>query len=171
MAVPLPPIPDVERLEELAELLPGLEPEAVRLVAVLRDVARRIDRAAERDLAPSGLSEGRLRVLTKLKVAGGAVPHARVAEDVGVRAATLTGLVDGLVREDLVRRVDDPDDRRRVLLELTRKGRNLLARVLPPHLAGIRRVIEPLSAPERARLAELLEKVRQATTTWSESND
>ena len=169
--MPLPPIPELERLRELASLLPGLDPETVRVVAVLRAAARELDRAAERDLAGARLSEGRLRVLAQLRVADGPVVHSAIAEASGIRPATLTGLVDGLVRDGLAERVADTEDRRRVLLELTDKGGELLDEVLPGHLAGFRAAVEPLSPRERTTLVRLLEKVRAGTRNWKNDDE
>jgi DNA-binding MarR family transcriptional regulator len=49
-----------------------------------------------------------------------------LAEMLDVSPRTVTGLVDNLVRDGLVRRVDDPDDRRSVHAELTEQGRELV---------------------------------------------
>ena len=55
--------------------------------------------------------------------------HAATAA--GIAKATLTGVVDTLVRRDLVRRVRHPDDGRLVLLELTREGQRLARELVP----------------------------------------
>ena len=55
----------------------------------------------------------------------------QAAADAGIAKATLTGVADALVARGLVRRVEHPQDRRLVLLELTGTGRRLVRRVLP----------------------------------------
>ena len=60
-----------------------------------------------------GLSEGRFIVLFLLdSVPRGVAPN-KLAEQAGVTPATMTGLIDGLERDNLVNRQADPDDRRR----------------------------------------------------------
>jgi MarR family transcriptional regulator, organic hydroperoxide resistance regulator len=65
------------------------------------------------------------------------VLHARrietrhAAAEAGIAKATLTGVVDTLVGRGLVRRLDHPDDRRLVLLELTRSGHRLVRKLIP----------------------------------------
>jgi DNA-binding MarR family transcriptional regulator len=53
------------------------------------------------------------------------------AEQAGIAKATLTGVVDTLVRRGLVRRVRHPADGRLVLLEMTRSGQRLVRDLLP----------------------------------------
>jgi MarR family transcriptional regulator, organic hydroperoxide resistance regulator len=55
----------------------------------------------------------------------------RAAKRAGIAKATLTGVVDTLVRRGLVRRAPHPDDGRLVLLELTRRGQRVLRDLLP----------------------------------------
>ncbi|HEY3962815.1 MAG TPA: MarR family transcriptional regulator [Gaiellaceae bacterium] len=52
-----------------------------------------------------------------------------LADKLAVSRPTVTGVVDGLVARELVTRVHDPVDRRRVSLDLTEEGRTLLAGV------------------------------------------
>lgn len=49
----------------------------------------------------------------------------------GIAKATLTGVVNTLVRRNLLRRVQHPDDGRLVLLEVTPRGKRLLRDILP----------------------------------------
>jgi len=53
------------------------------------------------------------------------------AEQAGIAKATLTGVVDTLVRRGLVRRDRHPEDGRLVVLELTRRGQRLIQQLLP----------------------------------------
>jgi len=46
-----------------------------------------------------------------------------IAEALGVSAGTATRVVDNLVRDDLVERIGDPDDRRKVYVRPTESGR------------------------------------------------
>jgi MarR family len=71
----------------------------------------------------------------------------------------MTHLVDRLERDGLVERVADPDDRRGLLVGLTRKGRALVSRVGPSHLENERRLLAALTEEEQAELARLLRKL------------
>ena len=50
-----------------------------------------------------------------------------LASNMKVSMPTISGIVDRLVRAGFLRRVEDPHDRRQVVVELTSKGRALIA--------------------------------------------
>lgn len=55
------------------------------------------------------------------------VTMGRICEALGVSAGTATRVVDNLVRDGLVERADNPDDRRSVCVVPTAKGRKAIA--------------------------------------------
>jgi long-chain acyl-CoA synthetase len=75
-------------------------------------------------LAPFELSIAQYRVLAVL--GGGAAASSAVAERLAVSPPSVTAVVDGLVARELVTRTPDPTDRRRLTLELTPAGHELL---------------------------------------------
>lgn len=109
-------------------------------------------------LGRDGLTWTAFAVL-RLIWAGDRVETRQVAADAGIAKATLTGVVDALVARDLVRRLDHPEDRRLVLLELTGPGRRLIRRVLPAVRAEEEYALAPLSPNQVAQLGNLLTRV------------
>jgi long-chain acyl-CoA synthetase len=92
-----------------------------------RGAGRAIARLAkhlEHGLAPVDLSVPQYRVLALL--AGGPAASSWLADRLTVSPPSVTAVVDGLVGRDLVVRIPDPSDRRRLNLELTEAGRRLL---------------------------------------------
>jgi DNA-binding MarR family transcriptional regulator len=91
---------------------------------------RRILRAAEfasRDLARrSGLTPSQVVVL-QIVSRGGEVGAGAISERAQLSQATVTALIDKLEERSLVKRRRDPDDRRRVSVEVTAEGRAVLA--------------------------------------------
>jgi DNA-binding MarR family transcriptional regulator len=72
-------------------------------------------------LARDGLTVSRTRVLWELRHRG-PVPQRVLADALGVRARTVTGLVDGLVATGFVTRQPHPTDRRAALVTFTPRG-------------------------------------------------
>src|SRR2546430_14706119 len=71
-----------------------------------------------------GLSEGQYQILVRLHhTPSGRMTMGDLPETLDVSPRTVTGLVDNLERDGLVKRVDDPGDRRTVQAELTDQGR------------------------------------------------
>lgn len=81
----------------------------------------RLIRAEMRGATGSGVSVPQLRALLAVRRQPGTNLSA-VAEHLGVGLASASTLVDRLVRQGLLTRVQDPDERRRVRLELTAEG-------------------------------------------------
>ncbi|HEX5541131.1 MAG TPA: MarR family transcriptional regulator [Micromonospora sp.] len=76
-----------------------------------------------------------------------------------VGSPALTNRVDHLVRQELVTREVDPNNRRRLLITLTEKGLELVDRVVEGHLANERRLLVALDAEECHELNTLLRKL------------
>jgi len=83
-----------------------------------------------------------------------------VADRLGTALSTTSGVVDGLVQQDLLERGEDPSDRRQVLVRVTRRGHEtledfhdmgrtrfveLLDRIKPEDLATINHAIDLLA--------------------------
>ncbi|HWA86136.1 MAG TPA: MarR family winged helix-turn-helix transcriptional regulator [Opitutus sp.] len=76
-----------------------------------------------------------------------------LAERLRVRHHSAVGLVDRLVRRQLVRRRPSQTDRRRVHVMLTARGEALIARLSAAHLAELRQI-----GPELRRLIDSMPK-------------
>ena len=87
---------------------------------------------------------------------------AALADESGVTRATMTGLLDTLEKDGVIRREADRHDRRTVLVRLTETGRALLERMLPDYFECVGRIMAPLNATERRQLVALLQKIQQS---------
>src|SRR6266481_6391309 len=100
-----------------------IEPGTEALAAV-RILGKKLHAGMERWADRFGLSEGRFQILVRLHhQPSGRFAMGELAEMLDITPRTVTGLVDNLERDGLVRRVDDPSDRRSVYAELTEQGR------------------------------------------------
>src|SRR4051812_27040826 len=86
----------------------------------------------------------------------GMMPQVALAEGLGQHAAGISRLVDDLVRERLVSRKKAVNDRRVVLVKLTRKGRSRLEAGRPLVEDAVEQVLEPLDRDDRRALRNLL---------------
>jgi DNA-binding MarR family transcriptional regulator len=116
-------------------------------------------RAAEEDKA-AGLSRARLSALSVV-VFRGPLTLGELATAEGVRSATMTGIVNGLERDGLVRRRPHGRDRRAVNIEATASGRKLLERARASRIERIASRMDDLSEDDLEllrRAAELLDE-------------
>lgn len=109
----------------------------------------------------AGLSEGKFSLMMSLRDAGHPVSTGRLAAHLGVSDATVSVMVKRMLAEEtpLIARYADPDDRRAVLVGLTKAGEALLDRHLPDHFARIAEFSAPLNAEEREQLVALIKKL------------
>ena len=125
-------------------------------------LAATIDRECAALLAPHGLSESRFIVLFLLDAARDGLAPNVLADQAGVTRATMTGLLDGLEREEFVERRSDGSDRRALLIVLTRKGKQTAKKVVDQHERWISGLFGGLSAAERRQLADLIDKAARS---------
>jgi DNA-binding MarR family transcriptional regulator len=119
--------------------------------------ARRARGRAARDPSPDGLSLARYNLLEPLS--SGPRTNRELAEQAGISAPTATRMVDGLLQRGLVTRIDDPIDRRAVVISLTEDGRAALARKQREYAARRRRIAEALDPHEQRVATDLLRRL------------
>jgi len=83
-------------------------------------------------------------------------------EFLGMSPRNMTVLVDGLEKENLVRRVAHPKDRRITLVELTAAGKQVAEKELGASQLAAAALFNDLTAAEREELLRLLDKVADA---------
>ncbi|HXC03067.1 MAG TPA: MarR family transcriptional regulator [Opitutaceae bacterium] len=176
-------LPRYECLLEAAKKFPDLDPSACDVFLNLLRTGDEVFHVTESNYASHGLSQGRFGVLMLLKkrsasaseAAGtgehcgpaGPLTPAELAAAAGVTRATMTGLIDTLERDGLVKRVRDANDRRMMSVNLTPKGWKLLDKILPIHFRGMAEIMSPLKESERKTLVRLLNKILQHASTLS----
>lgn len=82
-----------------------------------------------------------------------------------VSRANITGLVDSLVRQGLVKREPDLNDRRVCLLEMTEKGEALLEQILPSHYEEIKQVVRSINAKDKRTITAGFAKMLSSVVT------
>jgi MarR family transcriptional regulator, lower aerobic nicotinate degradation pathway regulator len=110
-------------------------------------------------LMGDGLTPMQWAVLAKLLEIG-RTSQTALGRAVYMDAATVKGTVDRLILRGLVLRLQDAEDRRKLLVDLTEEGRAATLRNLDAAGAISRETLAPLSEEEARRLFTLLMKIR-----------
>jgi MarR family transcriptional regulator for hemolysin len=127
---------------------------------MLLDAGRAQFTRLEEALKSVGLSAAKYKVLSQIAKSKEPVPLRLLAEEQQCVASNVTTLVDRLETDGLVRRVDDPADRRSKRAELTELGREKAedgARVVAEVEASF---AESLGPTERLALAKVLSSLK-----------
>jgi DNA-binding MarR family transcriptional regulator len=127
---------------------------------LLERTAKRMKQAFQRELQAAGadITVDQWVVLQELDREDGQ-PQLAIAQAVYKDAATLTRIIDLLCQKELTRRVVDPEDRRRFLVELTEAGRAKIAEVKPLVRAFRRRAWQGLDNEQMDRLVDALNRI------------
>jgi DNA-binding MarR family transcriptional regulator len=140
---------------------PDLDVSPMAVVGRVKRLARLFERETSSNFARHGLEPWEFDVLASLRRAG--PPHrlsaGQLSKVLMVTSGSVTHRIDRLEAAGLVRRHDDPDDRRGVLIELTAKGLRRVDEVVVHHLETEEQLLAPLSASQRKTLADLLRKL------------
>lgn len=152
-------LPKRDLLERLARRYRDLDATAVETLIVLLRTASDIIARIDQQMARRGMSQGRYSVLMQLNIYPEPATPSELAQRLGVTRATITGLLDGLERDGLVRRERAGADRRSFRVSITKRGVGKLEGMIPGHYRRISGLMAGLSANERAKLTALLRKV------------
>jgi DNA-binding MarR family transcriptional regulator len=144
-----------------SEQRPELDADAMGVVLRIQALAKILgDRAAGR-LLQHGLQWWQYDVLSALRRQGH--PYRLTASalaDAGrLTSGAMTNRIDRLEAEGLVRRVSVPQDRRRVLVQLTSRGRKLVDQATAARFEAAAAALEGLSQVQQARLDDLLREL------------
>ena len=107
------------------------------------------------------LTPSQYNVLRILRGEGAPLPCQEIASRLIQVVPALTGLLDRLEKQGLVRRRRDTHDRRVVFVELSPAGRDLLARLDRPVQDLHQELLGHLTPRQLATLSKLLEKSRE----------
>lgn len=124
----------------------------------LRRITRAID-VYSRHLAKTYNLTGPQLVCLRQLARDGASSPGELAKQVSLSAATVTGILDRLETRRLVRRRRNPKDKRRVIVALTKEGRELAASAPPPLHSRLSKGLAELPQTEQAAIEEALRSV------------
>jgi|SRR5215471_12472005 len=97
----------------------------------------------------------------------GRVSAGELARELHVTTGAITGLLDRLESAGFARRVADPHDRRRVLVETTGRERNVAA-LFAPLAAGLRKEVDRYSERDLATLTDFIRTLRSVVSLTAE---
>jgi DNA-binding MarR family transcriptional regulator len=163
-------LPTPEVLKKFAQRYPQADISAISTFLHLLRVATDLSTALDECLSRHGLLQGRWWVLILLmrEETYISTPSA-LADKAGVTRATMTGLIDGLERDELVERIFDPKDRRRISVRLTAAGQARLDAVMPDYYSRLRECMIGLSEAQRTGLQEMLELITPGIGAFTKS--
>ncbi|GAB3161985.1 MarR family winged helix-turn-helix transcriptional regulator [Microbispora hainanensis] len=127
--------------------------------AAVRTASHAVERLRSHGSEGRGLSAGALDLLIRLAAREQGISIGELARAAGVSSRNVTGLVDTLERDGLVRRVPDPGDRRSVLAEITPAGRTWIEDFRKPSQLAMKALFQGFTPEELVVLRDLCLRV------------
>lgn len=150
-------LPDANILRRFAERYEGVDSDAVIQFLNILSIGADLTEALDGFLATYGLLQGRWWVLLLLMREPNLTSTPSIlAEKAGVTRATMTRLINGLVRDGLVSRQEDRNDRRSYTVGLTETGQAKLDEVMPDYYPRVSKLMNSIPAQQREVLLEQL---------------
>ena len=148
-------------VEQWARERPDLDTTGLRLAARIVRLQRFLDQAAGSAVARFELQLGELNVLAALRRAGEpyALTPTELYRGLLVSSGAMTNRLDRLEAEELVVRDPDPQDRRRIRVVLTQRGREVIDAAMDAHTEILRGAFADIDEADRVQLEDLLRQV------------
>lgn len=128
-----------------------------------------LERAKQKHLQHWNMSEGRLMVIMAIWCSGdGTIKASDIAQELGVTRATMTGLIDSLMRDEFIAKKDCPEDRRVAYLSLSAKGQDFLKMMMPEHTRAMKAFTDVLSDDETKEFVRILAKLQDSLSNFIE---
>ncbi len=143
---------------------PDLDVSAMGLLGRFTRLRTHLGREIEKTFTDHGLTSASFDVLAALRRSGPPFqlsPGDLLATTM-VTSGTMTNRIDQLEKAGLVERLDNPDDRRGVIIALTSEGLKRVDAAVSAHVANQHRLLSELSPQEREALDALLRKLLAA---------
>jgi DNA-binding MarR family transcriptional regulator len=105
----------------------------------------------------SGLTFIQMKALVTLQDPEASSTVTALSATLGISPPSASRAADGLVKNGLATRVEDPVDRRVRRVTLSRRGRELADRILSARLAGLEDFAASLTVPQRKKLETALD--------------
>jgi DNA-binding MarR family transcriptional regulator len=153
--------PSMEALyQQLLAEFPKSSPDAIEASFQILRIAANVHVRLEAIFSEFGLSSGRFALLMLLRQAPSReLPPSEIAAKAQVSRATMTQFLDHLERDGFIKRVNDPNDRRALLIQLTPHAEEVLKKLIPLHLKDLEHLTAALNRAERKQFFQLMTKL------------
>ncbi|WP_322907713.1 MarR family transcriptional regulator [Paenibacillus campi] len=153
-------MPTRDMLQRISAQVPEIDVPATEMLLLFMRTSFNMFRVSSEGFEQFGISPGKYALLILLyRHLDKGLPASELAERASVTKATVTGLVERLERDGLVRRRNHASDRRISIIYLSEQGLELMERLLPVHFRSASYLMSGLSETERTLLLELIGKI------------
>jgi DNA-binding MarR family transcriptional regulator len=160
-------LPDSKVLEKFADRYQEVDSDSVIQYLNILRIGTELSESLDRFLATHALLQGRWWVLILLMREDDlTTTPSELADKSGVSRATMSGLINGLLRDGLITRQNDDNDRRSYSVKLTAKGQAKLDQVMPDYYSRVKKMMEAIPLKQRENLMMQLMLLREQSKVF-----
>ena len=149
-----------ELTERLSEQFPGFDHSTIRMIAALSNTYHILRSVMERAFSIYGITPQSMDVLVALYVMKDRdCLLGEIGELLMVSPANITGLVERLVKKGLVKRMEDPGDRRKRLTALTPRGIAFMETFIPASAGFLQEVFASVTPENKQQMYDRLDQI------------
>lgn len=141
-----------------------------KIQALAFSIGKKMQTELLEQMQASGLTPPQFYIL-KILDHYGASRATKLAKKMYVKPSAITVMIDRLIDQELVLRYHDKDDRRVVVIELTKKGKDVLEEAMAARNGHIAKYFSQLELQEREDLLRLCEKLEAIICGASEEKE
>jgi DNA-binding MarR family transcriptional regulator len=150
-----------EHIDQWGRVLPGLDPDVEGVVTRMQFLVKHLRRAKQTTLAAHELQGFEYETLHALVRRG--EPHragpSELAAELQMSPAAMTGRLDALEQRGFLHRRPSPDDRRKVIVQLSESGHRAWRDAIDGMGDEEQRIMGALTGAERRQVADLLRRM------------
>jgi len=151
----------VRKLEKLAQGYRWVEEVASKTIIEIKRTHEMLEEVFDSYFHEYGISDSKFNVLVILyKNPEKSMMLSEIGERMLVTKANITGLIDRLERQGLVRRIRDDMDRRKIRAVMTEKGRNFTAEIIERYKEWTAKIMATLDDREKNQLIGIMTKLQ-----------
>lgn len=147
-----------ELLDQWALERPGIDVSSLGVVVRIQALSKLLQQRTDQALKAHKLKHWEYDVLSVLRRQGEPfeLPVTEIADAALLTSGAMTTRIDGLEKRGLVRRLQSNEDRRSMLVRLTRRGIDVVDQAIDTRLADSTDVLSAIDGRERRQLAASL---------------
>jgi DNA-binding MarR family transcriptional regulator len=147
-----------EFLSSLHSHFPECDAYSFYTYLTIRKVTSDLENALESYFSLYGVSSGRFMLLMILSANENGMMPSELAQQCGVTQATVSGLLNGLEKAQLIVRETHTHDGRAYVIKLSSKGHELLGKVKPEFLACLDKMMGSFDLGEKKNMVTMLDR-------------
>ncbi|QQE13196.1 MarR family transcriptional regulator [Planctomycetota bacterium] len=160
-------LPDQETLDNAEQMYGPVNQDGVLLFLKTLKTGSDLLNNLDQFLATYGLKHGRwITLVLLIREPMRTTTPSELSKKQGVTRATMTNLLNSLENDSYIKRVEHPVDSRATQITLTRKGVQLLNKIMPQYYELINKITKEISERQLKATAKLLEQLSQKTEEY-----